>query len=164
MELFIDASASFAYEREPAEPDVMRRKPRRSGQPLLNAGVLARLAIAGSFSAVAALWLMLSQSGSLAHATWLAYTTLVCAQVVRAYANRSLRTPVHRLGRNGVLLVGGVAVVVVQAALPFIPGVAEAFRASPLDIGEWALVGLIAFAPAVVAEVGRSMGRRLWVA
>jgi len=164
MELFIDASASFAYEREPAEPDVMRRKPRRSGEPLLNAGLLARLAIAGSFSAVAALWLMLSQTGSLAHATWLAYTTLVCAQVVRAYANRSLRTPVHRLGRNGVLLVGSLAVVVVQAAIPFIPGVAEAFRASPLNVGEWGLVALIAVAPAVVAEIARSSGRRLWVA
>jgi Ca2+-transporting ATPase len=164
MELFIDASASFAYEREPAEPDVMRRKPRRSGEPLLTAGLLGRLAVAGSFSAIAALWLMLSQSGSLAHSTWLAYTALVCAQVVRAYANRSLRTPVHRLGRNGLLLFGGVAVVLVQAAIPFIPGVAEAFRASPLDAGEWLLVALIALAPALVAEAWRSMGRGPWVA
>jgi hypothetical protein len=142
----------------------MRRKPRRSGEPLLTAGLLARLAAAGSFSAVAALWLMLGQHGTLVHATWLAYTTLVCAQVVRAYANRSLRTPVHRLGRNVVLLAGGLAVVLVQAAIPFIPGIAEAFRASPLDLGEWGLVALVAIAPAAVAEIARATGRRLWVA
>ena len=41
------------------------------------------------------------------HARWLAFTTLVCAQAVRAYANRSLREPLYRLSPNP-LLFGGV--------------------------------------------------------
>jgi Ca2+-transporting ATPase len=164
MELFIDSSTSIAFEREPGEPDVMSRPPRRFGTPLLGTGILLRIALAGGFTAVAALWLMVSQPGDDEHVRWLAYTALVCGQVVRAYANRSLRINVLRLGRNGFLLAGGVLVVGIQVAIPFLPGVSEAFRASPLDLEEWLLVAIVALLPAVAAEAIRFTGRTVWVA
>ena len=164
MELFIDSSTSIAFEREPGEPDVMSRAPRRMRAPLLGRGILARIAVAGGFSAVAALWLMLTHPGALEHTRWLAYTALVCGQVVRAYANRSLRFPIRRIAPNRVLLLGGLAVLAIQAAIPFLPGVRDAFRATPLDLEEWLLVALVALAPAILAEVIRSRGRTAWVA
>ncbi len=164
LELFIDLTTSVAFEREPAEPDLMRRPPRRPGLPLLPAGLLARIGVAGGFSAVAALWLMLDHDGSEDHARWLAYTALVCAQVVRAYANRSLRTPLHRLHANRLLLAACVLVVAIQALIPYIPGLADAFRATPLALDEWAIVAAIALAPAILAELVRSARRSTWVA
>ena len=91
LELFIDLSTSVAFEREPEEPDAMARPPRPRDRPLLDSPLLTRISFAGGFSAVAALVLMLVTRGRLEHARWLAYTTLVLAQAVRAYANRSLR-------------------------------------------------------------------------
>jgi Ca2+-transporting ATPase len=164
MELFIDLATSVAFEREPPEPDLMRRPPRNPAVPLLSAGLLGRIALAGAFTAVAALWLMETHDGSAEHARWLAYSALVFGQLVRAYANRSLRTPVHRIGPNRFLLAMCVVVVVIQAAIPFIPGVAEAFRATPLDAADWILVAAIALAPALVAEAVRSVRRSVWVA
>ncbi|MBI2762791.1 MAG: HAD-IC family P-type ATPase [Chloroflexi bacterium] len=164
MELFIDSSTSIAFERESGEPNIMERPPRKVGAPLLSAGLLGRVAVAGSFSAIAALWLMQLHPGQPEHDRWLAYTALVCGQVVRAYANRSLRIPVHRIGANRVLLAGGIAVIAIQVAIPYIPGVREAFRASPLGLEEWLLVGVIAFLPAIVAELIRARGRTAWVA
>ena len=164
MELFIDVSTSVAFEREPAEPDLMRRRPRSPGAPLLPAGLLARIGLAGTVSALAALWLMETHGGSPEHARWLAYSALVCGQVVRAYANRSLRTPLRRLAPNGALAAMGVAVVATQAAIPFIPGVAEAFHATPLDAIDWLLVAVVALAPAIVAETVRTLRRVSWVA
>ncbi|MEO7663530.1 MAG: HAD-IC family P-type ATPase, partial [Candidatus Limnocylindrales bacterium] len=164
MELFIDSSTSVAFEREPAEPDAMDRPPRRVGAPLLGAAMLVRIVFAGAFSAVAALWLMQTHPGSPEHTRWLAYTALVCGQVVRAYANRSLRIPVLRIGPNRVLLFGGIGVIAIQALIPFIPGVSEAFRASTLDLEEWLLVGLVALVPAAVAEAARWTRRTVWVA
>jgi Ca2+-transporting ATPase len=164
MELFIDSSTSVAFEREPGEPNVMARPPRKVGAPLLTSGLLVRIAIAGSFTAVAALWLMQSHPGAPEHVRWIAYTALVCGQVVRAYANRSLRIPVFRVGPNRLLAFGGLAVVVTQAAIPFVPGVADAFRASPLDLEEWLVVAVIALLPALVAEAIRARGRTAWVA
>ena len=55
LELFIDLSASVAFEREPAEPDLMSRPPRPAGRPLLTRRAADRVAAAGSFSAIAAL-------------------------------------------------------------------------------------------------------------
>ena len=40
LELFIDLSTSVAFELEKAEPDLMRRPPRRRGVPLMTGGLL----------------------------------------------------------------------------------------------------------------------------
>ncbi len=164
LELFIDLSTSVAFEREPPEPNLMRRRPRAMTVPLLTNGLLGRITIAGGFSAVAALWLMESQGAGAEHARWLAYTALVCAQAVRAYSNRSLTEPLHRLGMNGFLLSASILTIMVQAAIPLIPPLAEAFRATRLDGQDWLLVALIAVAPAIVAEVIRTLRRGPWVA
>jgi Ca2+-transporting ATPase len=164
LELFIDISASVAFEREPPEPDLMSRPPRTVGRPLLTRGLFLRIGAAGAFSATAAMWLMTRPDATPDHARWLAYTTLVCAQAVRAYANRSLRTPVHRLAPNGLLLAACILTVVIQAAIPLVPPLQSAFRATTLDPLDWALVALIALAPAVLAEIVRARHGRTWVA
>jgi P-type Ca2+ transporter type 2C len=166
MEFFIDLSTSIAFEREPSEPSLMQRPPRHAEKPLLTNEILAKLVAAGTFTAIGALVLMLTHGGSMEHAAWLAYTALVVGQCVRAYANRSVREPIHRLGRNGFLLAACLAAVAIQVLIPYVPPLAEAFRATPLDLGDWLLVAAIAFAPALVAEMirSRSRGQRLWVA
>ncbi|MEX1170186.1 MAG: HAD-IC family P-type ATPase, partial [Chloroflexota bacterium] len=88
LELFIDLSASVAFELEKSEPDLMRRPPRKQREPLLTTGIIGRIGLAGGFSAVAALLVMVTHPGGDDHARWLAYTILVCSQAVRAYANR----------------------------------------------------------------------------
>jgi Ca2+-transporting ATPase len=155
LELFIDTSTSIAFEREAAEPGLMRRAPRRPDRPLLTNGLLARIAVAGGFSAVAALAVMLASPGGPDHARWLAYTALVAGQCVRAYANRSLTAPLHRLGTNGFLLAACVTVLMIQAVIPLVPPLAEAFRAAPLGGADWALVAAIALGPAILAQAVR---------
>jgi Ca2+-transporting ATPase len=166
MELFIDLTASIAFEREPSEPDLMDRPPRRATQPLLSLPILWRIVLAGSFTAIAALVVMLNHDGGFEHSAWLAYTILVVSQCVRAYWNRSVHQPIHRLGRNGFLLAVSLAAVFIQVVIPYVPPLADAFRATTLDLGDWIVVGLIAFAPAAVAETVRSHapGRATWVA
>jgi len=164
LELFIDLAASIAFEREPAEPDIMTRPPRPAGCPLLTRELLARIVGAGGFSAVAALWLMTASDAGFEHGRWLAFTALVLAQAVRAYANRSLVLPVTTLRRNGFLLAACLVTVAVQVLIPLVPPLADAFGASPLAPEEWALAASIALVPATVAEFVRRAGRGPWVA
>jgi len=164
LELFIDLSASVAFEREPAESDVMTRKPRSVATPLLTSGLLTRIGLAGSFSAIAALVLLVADPQGPAHGQWLAYTALVCAQAVRAYANRSLTEPITRLSRNGFLLVACLAVVAIQVAMPLVPALADAFRAQQLGALDWVVVAVVALAPAVIAQVVRAATGRTWIA
>ncbi len=166
MELFIDMSTSIAFEREPAEPDIVLRPPRPAHQPLLTTALLVRLSGAGAFTALAALGVMLVHGGTFEHAAWLAYTVLVVGQCTRAYFNRSLRTPVLRLHQNRFLAIACLAAIAIQIAIPFTPGVREAFHAVPLDAAEWVLGAAVAIAPAALAEIIRALGRGrvAWVA
>ena len=164
MELFIDLSTSIAFEREPPEPDLMSRPPRRATEPLLTTRILAGIVLAGGFTAVGALGIMLAHGGDFRHAAWLAYTALVVGQCVRAYWNRSIREPIRRLGRNSLLLGACLAAVAIQVLIPYVPPLAEAFRATPLDLADWLLVIVVAIVPAVVAEIVRSRPGKLWVA
>ena len=142
----------------------MTRPPRPVAQPLLSGALLGRISLAGAFTAVAALALLATDPKGVAHGQWLAYTALVCAQAVRAYANRSLTEPLHRLSRNGLLLAAALATVALQIALTYVPGLTDVFRAQPLDGVEWGLVAVIAVGPALLAQVIRARGRRVWVA
>ena len=166
MELFIDLSTSVAFEREPPEPALMTRRPRHAERPLLTNGILTGVTIAGGFTAVAALVVMLNYGGEFEHAAWLAYTTLVVSQCVRAYWNRSIREPIYRLGPNILLAAACLIAVLVTAAIPYVPALASAFDATTLDAYDWLLVISVAFAPALVAELVRTVGRgsRVWVA
>jgi Ca2+-transporting ATPase len=164
LELFIDLSTSVAFEREAEEPGAMDGPPRRRDRPLLTTTLLARITAAGGFSAVAALIVTLTHPGTPEHVRWVAYTTLVMAQVVRAYANRSLTRPVVTLRPNVLLASACLLVVVVQVAIPYIPPFAEAFRATPLEPSDWTIIALIALAPAVLAEAIRAVTGREWVA
>jgi Ca2+-transporting ATPase len=166
MELFIDLSTSIAFEMEPPEPDLMARPPRAPGKPLLTNELLVRLSAAGTWTAVGALAIVISGHGGFDHAAWLAYTTLVVGQCVRAYANRSLRRPIHQLRTNRFLLAACLGALAIQLLIPLVPPLAEAFHATPLDAADWMIVAFIALAPAVLAELVRTMGRGriTWVA
>ena len=164
LELFIDLSASVAFELEKREPDLMDRPPRRPSEPLLTGGLLGRIALAGGSSAIAALVVMATHQGSVDHARWLAFTILVCGQAVRAYANRSIREPIWRLPPNWFLLAAGTAVMAIQAMIPYVPVLAEAFRATPLDASDWIIVAVIALAPATLAQAVRAVTGRPWIA
>ena len=83
---------------------------------------------------------------------------------MRAYANRSLTVPLHRLGRNTFLLLTALLVLAIQVAIPYVPPLAEAFRATPLEPDDWAHRAVVALAPAVLAEVVRTVRGRMWIA
>jgi ATPase, P-type (transporting), HAD superfamily, subfamily IC len=165
LELFIDLSTSVAFEREPEEPDAMTRPPRPRSEPLLTSGILVRIGLAGGFTAFAALAVLLFGTGDFERLRWVAYTALVTGQVVRAYANRSLHEPIHRLRPNWLLVAACLIVVLVQLVIPAVPALADAFRAHALEAGEWLVVAAIALTPALVAEVTRTLrGERTWIA
>ena len=164
LELFIDLSTSVAFEREPEEPGAMEEPPRPRDRPLLDREILMRLAAAGGFSAAAAFAILVLHPGEFEHARWMAFTTLAVAQAVRANANRSLTVPLRGLGLNRLLAFAAALVVVVQAAIPFIPPLADAFRAVHLSSVEWLVVAAVASAPAIAAEIIRTGRRATWVA
>ena len=132
---------------------------------MLTTPLLGKITAAGSFSLFGALALMAWHPGGIEYARWVAFTALVVAQAVRAYANRSLTLPLQDLPRNTFLATAAVLVIAIQALIPVIPGLSGAFHATPLDALDWALVLVIALAPALLAWAVRARRRGIvWVA
>ncbi len=164
LEVFIDMLTAVSFEGEAEEPGAMSRPPRPRKRPLLDTNILLRIVGAGGFSAVAALVLIEQHSPDFEHARWLAYTALVCGQVVRANFNRSLRYPVLLRRPNPLLLAGGILCVAIQVAIPYVPALSDAFAATPLDAIDWLVVAIVALLPALFAEAYRAVRREVWVA
>jgi len=164
LELFIDLSASVAFEREPAEPDIMRQPPRPRSVPVLTQALLAKIGLAGSVTALAALALISFGGPDLDHARWLAFSALVMGQLVRAYANRSLTHSIGSLRPNRVLAAACLGGALLHLLIPYVPPLAEAFRASPLGLAELILVIAVALVPAAFAQVVRVRRSVAWVA
>jgi P-type Ca2+ transporter type 2C len=92
LELIIDPACSVVFEAEPEEPDVMRRRPRNSNQPLfsrrmVSLSVLQGLAVLLVTAAVFA-WAFYQRRGA-DEARALAFTTLIFANVGLIFINRS---------------------------------------------------------------------------
>jgi hypothetical protein len=51
-----------------------------------------------------------------------------------------------------------------QVAIPYVPALADMFRAQALGASDWLLVALVALLPAVLAELMRRWRKRVWVA
>jgi P-type Ca2+ transporter type 2C len=92
LELIIDPACSVVFEAEREEPEVMRRPPRKMGEPLFKKrdivlsvaqGLMVLIIVAGVYS------ITLSNGGSQDKARALAFTTMVVANLGLIVTNRS---------------------------------------------------------------------------
>ena len=90
---------------------------------------------------------------------------LVAWRYLRAPRRDRFVSVIASLTLTGIALgVAALIVVTIQIAIPYVPALAEAFRATPLALNEWLVVAVVALAPAVVAEVWRTLRGTRWVA
>ena len=124
---------------EPAEPDVMQRKPRRRDEPLLSRFLVGRvvlvslLFLAGIFAA----WHFgMARSGDGAYASTLAVNALVAMELFYLFAVRYLDTPSITLrGVLGTPLIwlAIAALVLVQSLFTWVPWFQRTFNSASLD-------------------------------
>ena len=166
VDLGTDLFPALSLGAEPAEPDVMKRRPRRRSERLLNLPTLLRaygwlgpleaaLSLAGFFFVF---WLAgwhsgmaLPDSGPVyVAATTMTLAGIVACQVGNAFACRSSSQSIWRLGigTNRMLLVGIAIELGLLLLLIYVPVLQTAFGLAPLSSPHWLL--LLAFAPALL--------------
>ncbi len=179
-DLGTDLIPAVALGTERPEPGVMSRPPRPRRERLLNLRVLSRVygfvgllvAIAGMASFFAGYLLAGWRPGSALpatgtiylQATAMTYAGIVMGQVGAAFAFRTTRTSVFRVGllSNRFLLVGIAFELALLVVLVYVPAFAGTFHMHPIDPRAWLLLILW---PAFVlgAEELRKAGFRRWV-
>ena len=166
VDLGTDLLPALALGREGPEPDVMRRRPRRRSERLLNRGTLLRAyAWLGAIEAALSLggfffvyWLtgwrpglpMPDHGAVYVTATTMSLAGIVAAQVGNAFACRSDRESILRLGwsTNRLLLVGIAVELALLLLLMHWAPAARVFGLAPLSGMHWLL--LAAFGPALL--------------
>ncbi|MDT8899327.1 cation-translocating P-type ATPase [Thermanaerothrix sp. 4228-RoL] len=164
INLVTDGLPGLALTVEPAERDVMRRKPFSPKENIFGRGLAISVLLIGIemgvISLLAGLWALYTGRTE----TWqtMIFTTLTLAQMGNVLAIRSDREPLIRLGifSNPLLLAAVLLTFVLQMAVVYVPFLQNIFRTRPLPLVDL-LVSLV-LSSVVFLSIEAVKWVRLW--
>jgi Ca2+-transporting ATPase len=173
LNLVTDSFPALALGREKGEPGIMNLPPRSKHEPIINKDMLVNisiqavgifLAVAGAF--IAALASMnkgstffyagpLDKVMPIDVARTVAFATLICAELFRAFAARSERISVFKLGLFSNKMMNasvGISILLLLAVI-YIPGVNGIFDNVMISPLAWCIIIPLAIVPFLLNEV-----------
>jgi Ca2+-transporting ATPase len=167
INLVTDGLPAAALVMDPADADVLRRPPRPPREPMLAGPQWRRIVATGLVEAAVVLGVFSHglETGDLALARTLAFSTLVFCELFRAFAARSLRRLFWQVGVSSNLVLAGVVTLsaVVQAVLPSVPAMHALFHVRELTGAQTALcvgLGLVPVSLLEIAKFARQLAAR----
>ncbi len=163
INLVTDGLPALALATDPIDPGVMRRPPRPASAQLADGAALRGLLLTGALTAavsLAAYGFELSRGAELAVARNAAFSTLVFAELLRAFGARSATRLLHEIGifSNLRLLAIVGASFGLQLAIHHQPNLARLFDVSPLSLAQCAAQIALGCVPLLALEL-----RKLWL-
>lgn len=180
LNLITDSFPALALGREKAEPGIMKMPPRSKKEPIINKSMMGHIAMqsVGLFISVAAAFIIALMSmnnggtffysGVLADAVakgvhpldvarTVAFATLICAELFRAFAARSERISVFKLGlfSNKMMNIAVALSLVMLVAVIYIPGINSIFNNVALNPLAWVVILPLAILPFAVSEISK---------
>jgi len=146
MNLVTDGMTAVALGVEPAEPDIMRQRPRDPHAPILNRGALVQIGLLGGYIGIATLVVFTAYLGGtaqqIAKAQTMAFTGIVIFEKLNVFNYRSLRLPLARVGflTNKWLLLAWGATVSAQLLAVYAPPLQRALHTVPLHVNDWLVI------------------------
>ncbi|XDD41911.1 cation-translocating P-type ATPase [Leptospira sp. WS60.C2] len=170
MEMVIDPTCTIVFEKEDAESDLMKRKPRDASDPLLDKELFINSLIQGAFSlfsVVSTYWILQmylkgdSPNQVVSTAT---FVTLVFSNLFLILANRSLHESMwSRMKiKNSMIAYVFVGTIGVLLLSIYLPGMNSLFRFVPLNFIQFGVSILVAFVGVLFYDMIKvSVSRRL---
>lgn len=134
INLVTDGLPAIALGLDPFAEGIMKRKPRKTKEPIITKEMLVNILVLGSVMAIMILALFWLYKDSLKAQT-VAFTALVVFELVRLHMIRSqYRLPIF----SNLFLISAVAVsFLLQIVILYIPAFADAFGVVPLEFLDW---------------------------
>ncbi|MFD1343923.1 cation-translocating P-type ATPase [Litorisediminicola beolgyonensis] len=163
MNLVTDGATAVALGLEEADPDQMRRRPRRVNEPILGRVGLILMLCFGIYTAGASLWLfytLLPSGTDLARTV--AFTGMLVFEKVSVFAFRSLSRPVLSVGwfSNRFLVVAFSISLLAQVAVVYWPPLQTLLHTVPIAAGHWLSIATLALPLIVVPEGFKMLNQR----
>ncbi len=153
MNLSTDGLPALALGVQPAENDIMERKPRRRNEEILDKKTISNMVLVGFAMSVGTLFMFVSYLDDIAKAQTVAFTTLVFFQLFHSLNCQSDKS-LLKTGLGNKYLAGALAVsVVLQLAVIYVPFLDPIFDTVSLSTDEMARIVFVSFLIVPFAEV-----------
>ena len=167
LNLVTDSFPALALGRELGEPGIMKEPPRKKGEPIINAkmrtligiqAVVLFISVATGFLAALmskTAFFAASDIEAIDTARTVAFATLICAELFRAFASRSETVSVFKLGffSNRFMNVSVLISLALTLAVIYIPKVNTIFDNVPLNPTAWLVILPLAVLPFAAGEI-----------
>lgn len=145
VNLATDGLPAIALGLEPAEADIMNRRPRRSNDNVFSDGLLGLIVVRGILIGLSTLLVFMSvyyAGGDLIRARTATFATLVFSQLVHVFECKSEEKSVFEIPLlNNLYLVGAVLVSTFMIlSVIYIPALQGIFKTCPLERCDWYFV------------------------
>ncbi len=158
LNLVTDGAPALALATEKGDPDIMQQAPRPPREPIINKDMLVGIlvqTIAITAVTLAVYWIGLSSSTHVELARTMAFVTLSCSEVLRAFTARSEYYPLLKIGllSNRWMNYAALASFVLILAVVYVPFLQPVFETEALGWEQWVEMIPLLFIPSVAAEV-----------
>lgn len=162
VNLVSDGLPGLALAMEPAEPGVMRRRPRHPGENVFSRGIGTHIIWVGLLLGAITLGIQAwAIEHDIDHWQTMAFNVLCLAQMGHVLAIRSDRSFFGRGALANPWLYGAVALTfVLQALITYVPFLQRLFHTEALTWQEFVLVGAVSTIVFIAVEVEKSFKRR----
>jgi Ca2+-transporting ATPase len=164
VNLTTDGLPALALGVEPAELDLMKRRPRDPGEAVFSGPVLWTLTGMSLliFVGLMPIFYYHWQADGIAKAQTMALATLITYELFYAFSCRSLRFTLPRLGffTNKWLPPAVLSSALLMVAVIYIPSWSRAFHTVPLSLANWDEILLVAGGSFLLVEVGKWVAAR----
>jgi Ca2+-transporting ATPase len=151
---------------EPKEPDIMRRKPRSPGAPILTSVLIQRVALVSGLILVGVFGLFVweqSIGASIEESRTVAVNTVIMIELFYLFNSRSLSKSMFHVGvfSNKWVIVGVTVMIGLQVAYTYAPPMNALFKSAPISLEAWGRIIAFAFLTYVIVEVEKWVRRRI---
>jgi Ca2+-transporting ATPase len=158
LNLVTDSFPAMALGVEPAEPNIMNEKPRNTKEQILDKSMYGGIifqAIAISGASLLAYYWAMEVNGGLVYERTIVFTTLITAELLRAFSSRSQDYTLFKIGlfTNKAMIKAFLVSFGLTLAVIYIPFLANIFNLVALSITDWEIVLSFAFFPLIVGEI-----------
>ncbi|MEK6857328.1 MAG: calcium-translocating P-type ATPase, SERCA-type [Nanoarchaeota archaeon] len=163
INLATDLLPATALSVEPAERDIMKRKPREKREGILNNSRVIMILLSGIVMTLGTLivFQIYNPELNLAKAQTMAFTTLIMYQMFNVFNQRSENTSIFKLGwfSNKWLIAAVLISIALQVLVIYVPFLQNAFGTVPLQWIDWIWVILVSSTVLVFGEIVKIMRR-----